>query len=151
MSGAEPLTAGVGDAPDSHRPVLLFDGDCGFCTASAQWIARRWPDRGPVAIPWQEFDRSLLADAGLGPAEASSAAWWIDAAGNTWRGHLAIAHALVATEDRWPWGLAGSAISVPPLRWMAALVYPVVARLRGWLPGSTPACEVRPSGERKPQ
>ncbi|MGH9170291.1 MAG: hypothetical protein ACRD0Z_05400, partial [Acidimicrobiales bacterium] len=50
----------------------------------------------------------------------------------------------------------GRALSVPPLRWLAAAVYPVVARVRHRLPGGTPACRVpvgggpAPAGHRPP-
>ncbi|NDH76279.1 MAG: DUF393 domain-containing protein, partial [Actinobacteria bacterium] len=35
--------------------LLIFDGDCGFCTTSAGWIERRLPDDVRVA-PWQILD-----------------------------------------------------------------------------------------------
>lgn len=40
-----------------ERGLLIFDGDCGFCTTSARfatrWVDRR--DRYDIA-PWQEVD-----------------------------------------------------------------------------------------------
>jgi len=115
-------------------PVLVYDGDCAFCSACARWIAARW--RGPEhAIAWQQLDAERL---GLTLDDVRSAAWWIDADGRRSRGHLAIAHALRAAPG-WP-SLLGRILLVPPFRWLAASSYPLVARWRHRLPGGTAAC-----------
>ncbi len=40
------------------------------------------------------------------------------------------------------WGLIGRLMLVPPVSWLAAAVYAVVARNRHRLPGATDACRV---------
>ena len=57
--------------------LLIFDGDCGFCTTSAGWIERRLPDDVRVA-PWQILD---LEQYGLTESDVTSAAYWVDAEG----------------------------------------------------------------------
>ena len=120
-------------------PLLVYDGDCSFCTASAQWVAARW--RGPAqAVAWQHLAPDELAGLALTLDDVRSAAWWIDEAGQRSRGHLAIAQALAAAHG-WP-TICGRALLIPPLRWIAGGIYPLVARRRHRLPGGTPACRM---------
>ncbi len=42
------------DAPD--HPVLIFDGDCGFCRRSVGWLHRRVPGSFE-AVPYQTSSR----------------------------------------------------------------------------------------------
>jgi len=123
-------------APSSVA-VLVFDGDCGFCTSSAAWIARHW--KGPErSLAWQQMDAGDLTAAGLTGDQVASAAWWIDEHGRAWGGHLAVAKAMVAAGGAW--GGLGRLTLVPPFRWSAAAVYRLVVRYRYRLPGGTPAC-----------
>lgn len=128
----------------SPLPVLIFDGDCGFCTRTARWIERRLrpqagPD-GPAPVPVQPWQALCLADFGLSEADVSTAAYWVDAAGHPWRGSQGIARALVAMGQ--PWALAGWAMMVPPISWLARGVYRLIADNRHRLPGSTDACRL---------
>ncbi len=125
--------AGFNAAPE----LLVYDGDCSFCQASARWIAARW--HGPEqALAWQELGTAELAQLGLTLADVRAAAWWIDADGRRSRGHIAIARALRASSG-WP-ALVGRILLVPPFRWLAAGAYPAVARWRHRLPGGTASC-----------
>jgi predicted DCC family thiol-disulfide oxidoreductase YuxK len=128
----------IAEPPPRSRPVLVFDGDCGFCTRSVLWLERRL--REPVdSVPWQVADLAALA---LTEAQARQAAWWVEADGRRARGHRAIAQALRRCRGGWP--LVGRLLLVPPLSWLGAPAYALVARFRGYLPGTTPACK-RPS------
>lgn len=111
--------------------MLVFDGDCGFCTASARWIE----SLGPQAEAWQRLD---LTELHLTVAEVDEAAWWIDGAGRKYRGHLAIGHALKAAGG--VWGFIGAVLVRPPVSWIARPVYALIARNRKKLPGN--ACEL---------
>jgi predicted DCC family thiol-disulfide oxidoreductase YuxK len=105
--------------------MLIYDGGCGFCTASADWIT-------VPAVPWQRLDREELERLGLSVDDVGRTAWWIDARGRTFRGHLAIAHALAAGRG-WR-SIVGKVLLVAPFRWAGAAVYPLVARWRRFLP-----------------
>lgn len=116
--------------------MLVFDGDCGFCTSSARWIERRLPS--DVAVePWQSLDLDVL---GLTAADVTAAAWWLEPDGRRHRGHAAIGRALIAAGGRWR--LIGRVIVTPPTSWVALLVYALVARNRHHLPGATDQCRL---------
>ena len=119
-----------------NAPTLIFDGDCSFCTSSAQWIERRLPPTARVE-PWQRLD---LAAVGLTERDVTTAAYWVDERGRTYRGHQSIARALVAAGGAWK--VVGVALQIPPISWLAALGYVVIAKNRHRLPGGTPACKL---------
>ena len=104
--------------------MLVYDGDCAFCTSSARWVG------GPRAS-WQELGPKGLERLGLTVEDARAAAWWVDETGR-YRGHLAVGHALAARDGRR--SLLGRALLAPPLRWLAAGAYPLVVRWRRRLP-----------------
>jgi predicted DCC family thiol-disulfide oxidoreductase YuxK len=115
--------------------VLIFDGECAFCTWTAEWAERRLPP-GDRVEPWQLIPD--LSPYGLTEQDTAEAAYWIDGDGRAHRGHLAVAEAWRAIGGGWR--LLGTTIRVPPLSWVAAGVYALTARIRHRLPGSTPAC-----------
>lgn len=119
-----------------NAPVLVFDGDCGFCTTSAKWIQHRM-DRGVRVEPWQRLDLEAL---GLTERDVTTAAYWIDETGKKHRGHRSIGKALVRAGGRWK--PVGALILLPPFSWLAALGYALVAKYRYRLPGGTPACKL---------
>jgi predicted DCC family thiol-disulfide oxidoreductase YuxK len=130
--------------PARDRPVLVFDGDCGFCTSCARFIERLGPDAEVVA--WQLAD---LDDLGVTEAQAAEAVRWVEPDGLVRSGHEAIAAALVAAGS--VWGLAGRLLLLPGLSWVAARAYRLVAANRYRMPGGTPACALPPAGGAGPE
>ena len=117
--------------------TLVFDGNCGFCTLSVDWLQARMDPRVDVAIePWQRLDLPAL---GLTEPEVTTAAYWVED-GSRLRGARAIAAALRACRSPL-WRAAGRLIDVPPVRPLARLGYTIVARNRRFLPGTTPALQ----------
>lgn len=115
--------------------LLIFDGDCGFCTTAARSFAHRV--NGSVRIvASQQIDPT---DYGLTDQDVASAVYWV-AHGHAYAGADAVAHALAAGDRPWSW--VGRALRVPPLRWLARALYPVIARHRHRLPGATAACRL---------
>jgi len=114
------------------RPVLLFDGDCAFCTSCARALERIGPDAEIVA--WQLADLTAL---GVTEEQASDAVQWVSADGTVRSGHEAIAAVLLTAGPIWR--IAGHAILLPGISPIAAKAYRLVADNRGRLPGST--CE----------
>jgi predicted DCC family thiol-disulfide oxidoreductase YuxK len=114
--------------------VLIYDGDCGFCTLTANWLEERL--RTPVAVvPWQEIHD--LSDLELGAEDVSTAVYWVDIYGRRFRGHGAFARMLLRC--RQPWPAFGVLLSIPPVSWLGAAAYGVIARNRHRLPGITAA------------
>jgi len=121
------------------QPMLVFDGDCGFCTRTAHWISARWT-RPARAEAWQRLGPDGLARIGLTEHEVRRAAYWVDARGRIFCGHAAVAKALGAgtPRDR----ILGGLLLTPPVSWLARPGYGLVARYRYRLPGATESCRV---------
>jgi len=116
--------------------MLVFDGDCGFCTSSARWIEARLPEDVEVT-PWQSCD---LDELGLTEADVTTAAYWIQDGATPQRGHRAIGRSLIAAGGGWR--VVGRLIISPPISWLAIPVYGLIARYRYKLPGATEACRI---------
>lgn len=121
--------------------MLLYDGDCAFCTRCADLIERIGPDA--EIVPWQFSD---LPELGVSAVQASEAVQWVGSDGEVRSGHEAIA--AVLGRAGWPWRVAGRTLVLPGLSWFAAKAYRLVADNRYRLPGGTPACAVDPTQRR---
>ena len=113
--------------------MLVFDGDCAFCTSSVRLLEKIGPEAELVA--WQLAD---LAALGLTEEEAAAAVQWVGADGTVRSGHAAIAAALVSAGG--VWALAGRSLLLPGISAIAARAYRLIADNRHRLPGGTPAC-----------
>ena len=60
------------------RSVLVYDGDCGFCTTSARWVESKLLPAGGTIAPWQSLELQMF---GLSEADVTSASWWVDPQG----------------------------------------------------------------------
>jgi uncharacterized protein YbjT (DUF2867 family)/predicted DCC family thiol-disulfide oxidoreductase YuxK len=124
--------------------VLIFDGDCGFCTSAARWAESGF-HRGERAEAWQLLGENALASFGLSARDVQEAAWWVDGAGAPERGHRAAGRALQAGGG-WRRVLGWFTLH-PPTSWIAAGAYRLVVRFRYRLPGGTPACRLHGDNE----
>jgi predicted DCC family thiol-disulfide oxidoreductase YuxK len=119
--------------------VLVYDGDCGFCSTCARLIERYVP--GPARVrAWQRIDLDAL---GLTPAQCTEAVQWVelDPAGTpglTASGPAAVAALLRGS--RWYWRVLGLLIGNRVGLALAAPLYRWIADHRHQLPGGTPAC-----------
>lgn len=120
-------------------PLVVFDGDCGFCTRSIEWGRRRIA-RMPAAVPYQRADLVAL---GLTVEACRTAVQFVDAAGRVSAGERAVAGLLRSAGL--PWSPIGAVLSAPGIRPVAGLVYRWVARNRHRLPGASDACALPPT------
>jgi predicted DCC family thiol-disulfide oxidoreductase YuxK len=129
------------------RPVLVFDGDCAFCTTCARFAERRVVRVGSTGAstsvstsvaPWQELDLDKL---GLTPDQCMTAVQWVGENGQRAQGHAAIAATLRV--GRPSWRPVGALLVTPGLSWLAAKVYGWIATHRHQMPGGTAACRVK--------
>jgi predicted DCC family thiol-disulfide oxidoreductase YuxK len=126
-----------------ERPVLVYDGDCAFCTRCVHVVERIGPDAEIVA--WQLTD---LAELGITEEQAADAVQWVQIDGTVCSGHEAIAAMLNAAGRIWK--IIGRVVLLPGISWMAAKVYRLIADNRHRLPGSTPACAVADEDHNRP-
>lgn len=119
------------------RSVLVYDGDCGFCTTSARWVESKLLPAGGTIAPWQSLELQMF---GLSEADVTSASWWVDPQGGTHRGERGIAQMLVDRGGMW--ALLGRIALTPPLIGVLGLLYGLIAKNRYRLPGATDACRL---------
>lgn len=114
-------------AEHDSRPVLLYDGNCAICLRCVNWIRRTLPVQ-PEIQPFQDAD---LAALGVTWAEASHSVQWIEPSGRISAGHVAAARLLIANGGAW--SALGHLMLTPPVSWVAAAVYRLVAWGRRFL------------------
>ncbi|MEU3191123.1 DUF393 domain-containing protein [Streptomyces sp. NPDC006992] len=140
-----PLPSGP-RVPSGHparpvRPVLVYDGDCAFCTAALRFGERHVRPRCE-SEPWQSAD---LTGLGVTREHAEHEVLWVTPTGAVYGGAQAVAKALLSADGGWT--VAGAVLTLPPFRWVAHLGYRLIAANRHRLPGGTAACAVpRPPG-----
>ena len=123
----------------SKTAVLIFDGDCGFCTTAANYI--KATSSSEIEIhPWQWLE---LGEYGLTKEQASSKVQLV-ADGRVYAGHKAFAK-LLRIQKQWWFKFCGAILVTPPFSWVGRLGYYLTAKYRHKLPGGTPACALKPS------
>lgn len=115
--------------------MLIFDGDCAFCTSCVDAAQRIAPQR----IAMQPYQRADLAALGIDASTCAAALQYRDDRGTWHSGSEAIAGLLRACGGIW-W-LPGRLLQLPGIRRVAAGTYAWVAANRHRLPGGTPACQ----------
>jgi predicted DCC family thiol-disulfide oxidoreductase YuxK len=124
-------------APAS-RPILVFDGDCAFCSTCARFMKRRVVRGGSTSVaPWQQLDLDQL---GLTEDQCMAAVQWVGEGGRVLSGHAAIAATLRA--GHLVWRPLGALLVAPEFSWLAARAYGWIAAHRDQMPGGTPACRI---------
>jgi predicted DCC family thiol-disulfide oxidoreductase YuxK len=116
--------------------VLIFDGDCGFCTTSANWIVAH-SKTAISALPFQWTD---LESYGLTTKLASDKVW-IVVDGERFGGHECIAKIALLQPNLLVRAIVRLMLT-RPFSFVAAFVYRQVAKNRHRLPGGTPACKL---------
>ena len=122
------------------RALLVFDGDCAFCTTWVNRLEAVLPVF-PRTTPWQWIE---LDDYALTRDDVDRFAWVITPSnegrpGHQYAGHLALS-ALLRMQPVIGLRFLGHLLATPPFSLAAALGYRVIAANRSRLPGGTPAC-----------
>jgi predicted DCC family thiol-disulfide oxidoreductase YuxK len=124
---------------EAKARLLIFDGDCGFCTTTANWIVEhssvevaakpnQWTDLEPLGLTRDE-------------AEAKVQLVWD---GLVYSGHKCFAKLLMIQRNPLI-RLVGRIVNSEALDGISSLGYDWVAKNRHRLPGGTPACKMPPS------
>ena len=126
------------------RPIVLYDGTCGLCSKSVQWILRHEADHELVFAPLQgETAAALRTRHPTIPATLDSVVL-VDEADRVWLRSKTFLR--VAKHLRAPWRIGYH------VRWLPAFVldlgYRVIARLRYRIWGRADICDI-PSPEHR--
>jgi predicted DCC family thiol-disulfide oxidoreductase YuxK len=122
------------------KALLIFDGDCAFCTSSVRFIERRIR-RHPRIQPWQ---RSNLPELGLTQEQCETAVQFIED-GRVTSAHVAVARILIYGKKGW--AILGYLMLLPGIKQIAGVAYRWVAKNRDRMPGGTAECAL-PQSER---
>ena len=129
------------DAKPVEIPVLIYDGDCAFCSSSVRFIERRIR-RHPSCQPWQWLD---LGAYGVTREECELAVQFVDAEARVHSAERGIARILIHGGKGW--ALIGRVMLVPGIRHIAGIVYRWISKNRHRMPGGTPQCSL-PAAQR---
>jgi predicted DCC family thiol-disulfide oxidoreductase YuxK len=128
-------------AMNSADPVLVFDGDCAFCSScvrfAERYLRQTLASGGWQARPYQAAD---LAALGVTEERARREVLWVTPRGQVHGGAAAVAKLLLRSGNVWAY--LGGLLELAPVRPAAALVYRWVADHRHRLPGGTKACSL---------
>lgn len=129
----------VGNLPSNRPvsaeiPILIYDGDCAFCSSSVRFIERR-VRRHPVCRPWQHLE---LDEYGVTRGACESAVQYVDEHGRVYAAEEGIARLLIRGGRGW--AIVGRVMLVPGVRHAAGVVYRWISRNRHRLPGGTAQC-----------
>ncbi len=118
--------------------TLVYDGDCGFCTRSVEWLAR-WDRRGRLRFVRSQDAAALATLPPMAPAALAAAMHLVTPGGEVYAGAATVPHILRLV----PGGRALAVLyRLPGLPAVADRVYRWVARHRHRLPGSTASCDI---------
>jgi predicted DCC family thiol-disulfide oxidoreductase YuxK len=119
---------------DVTEPVLVFDGDCAFCTSCALFAQRVLPG----GVRWTPWQFANLDELGLTRQDATESVQWVAVDGSIAAGPVAVARLLRSSGGAW--SLMGRVLEFRPVLALAWPIYRWVARNRHRMPGGTPAC-----------
>jgi predicted DCC family thiol-disulfide oxidoreductase YuxK len=118
--------------------LLLFDGDCGFCTSAVEFAHKRIHVVAD-SVPWQRADLAVL---GRTEKQCRESVQYRDRSGRWHEAGRATVAALLDSPPPWSW--LGRLGTVPGLAWLVDRMYELVSAYRSHLPGTTPACRRGP-------
>ena len=105
------------------RHLVLWDGECGFCRRSIEWVQRR--DRGELeSMPYQQAPPTVVSDELR--RQCADAVHVITKDGSILRGARAWLFILRAIG----WRTSAAVLETPPFVWIVELGYRFVARNR---------------------
>lgn len=116
--------------------VVVYDGDCAFCSSSARWADSRFA-ADIECFPYQLLD---LSKYGLTKSSCADALQVVTSTNEIFSGHRAVQQILLVAP--WPWRGIGLLVSLPGIRSLAKVGYRWVSKNRFRLPGGTPSCNL---------
>ena len=127
-------------APSAPRPVLAYDGDCGFCRTSVDRV-RALAAPGIEAVPWQFLPAEVTAP----HLERLDQEVLLLRGGTVLAGGADALARWTGTSPSGAYRVLAAVVRLPGIRTGARVVYRWVSRNRHRLPGGTPVCAVPPA------
>jgi predicted DCC family thiol-disulfide oxidoreductase YuxK len=121
------------------KGVLFFDGACGMCTRSRDFLVRLDRTGNVLTEPLQRGGTAERL--GIPAGRLHESVWWLDSSGQVYGGAEAVNAALSAAFGT---RLPLSMYRIPGVRSLQEAVYRWVADHRYRFPGTTPYCESHP-------
>lgn len=112
---------------EGERPLLLWDGACGFCRRCVVWALVRDREHKIRALPYQEAPSPPMTDALRARCERAVQLLYPD--GTLRSAGRAVLDVLALLG----WEKTARVLGAPPLVWLVEAGYRLVARHRGWL------------------
>jgi predicted DCC family thiol-disulfide oxidoreductase YuxK len=140
MAGVDLASAGSG-AEGADGPIVLYDGDCGFCARSVRWILAHERDHAIRFAPLQGATAARLRRRYPQIPAAIDSVVYVSGGGAYLRSQ-AVLHLARHLRAPWRWGHA--------LRWLPRFVctlgldlgYRAIARVRYRIWGHADACQM---------
>ncbi|MCB9444440.1 MAG: DUF393 domain-containing protein [Ardenticatenaceae bacterium] len=120
-----------------HLPLLIYDGDCGFCLKSAR-LAQACSNGRITITAWQEIPQQMQ-ELGLTDADGMKQVWFVDENGRLTGGAAAVNAAMSLI-----WWARPFTYLFPVMRPIEDKIYHWVAENRHRLPGGTLQCRINP-------
>lgn len=119
------------------EPIVIYDGDCAFCSSAARFAqARISPD-----LRFSAHQLTDLSQYGLTTEQCQQALQYVAADQRIFSGHKAVIQVL--KNGSWYWKLIGLLIGLPGFTQITAIGYRLIATNRHKLPGGTPTCRLQ--------
>jgi predicted DCC family thiol-disulfide oxidoreductase YuxK len=119
--------------------VLFFDGACGMCTRSRNFLVRLDRTGNVRTEPLQ--GAGVAERLGIAPSQLLDSVRWLDSSGAVYSGAEAVNAALSAALGT---RLPLLTYRIPGVRQVQEVVYRWIANHRYRFPGTTPYCESHP-------
>lgn len=120
--------------------ILFFDGVCGMCTRSANFVLKVNRTGGVQIEPLQ--GPGVAERLGIAPSDLLESTRWLDSSGAVYSGAEAANAAMsAALGTKFPLVL----YRIPGIRFIEDAIYRWVAAHRYRFPGTTPYCESHPA------
>ena len=120
--------------------VLLYDGDCAFCSRCVDWGFSQL-NAFPTALTSQSQSDEQLRQLGLSRPQVTERVYLVLPDGRSFGGASAVAQ-LLRLQTAWWWVAIGTALTLPGIRSLAEFAYKLVASNRHRMPGASESCEL---------
>lgn len=118
-----------------NNKLIIYDGDCGFCTTSVRKLRGMLGKKAPSAATFQSLQLDLF---GLSIAEVQIELKYVDTNGQIWGG--ASAFRRVFYDAKGIWRLISTFMSLPLVKQSSVVIYRKIAKNRAKMPGATATC-----------